>query len=235
MKEWLPILIVAIRNWNSTFNMNYFEFRERMKEISMRNLNKVKGATIINKSEIKALDDEKEEFVIYPTDDDDWVIEDLFGIACSELEECDDVVVWPFGFFRGDRIMVTDIEKPVDNIRWTYSNNAIITRKGYERLRDSRLGCEFLEDHRQVDECCVADNCVVKVVHKALSAYNHSPASATRLWGLSASNKSRGSASSLLSSYGQLPKIPEEIGWSVPYAEEMWKLITELRQRKVFL
>lgn len=232
MKNWLPRLAKAIKEWDSVFNIKYFEFRGRMKDITMKSVSKVKDAIITNKLEKKI--DENGDFVIYPIDDDDWVSEDIFVNVCAELNGEDDLAVWPFGFFRGNEAIKTDIEKPIDNIRWVYSNNSVVTRKGYKKFCDLCAECDFLENHREVDELCQKSGVNVRIVKKTLSAYNHSPASATKLWGLSAGNKHE-DVSTLLSSYEKLPYIPEELRWSIPYAEEMWELISELRIKRVFL
>ena len=235
MKDWLSRLVWAIKEWDATFNIKYFEFRERMKEITMSNLSRIGEATIVTKSEKEIFKNEMDDFVIYPIDDDDWVSEDLFDIVCCDLEK-EDVVVWPFGFFRSSHIMVTDIKKPIDNIRWIYSNNAVLTRKGYEKFCGICTECDFLEDHREADEHCGMNGCSIKVIHKALSAYNHSPGSATKLWGLSGGNKtSQDNIISLISDYKKIPTVPDDLDWSLPYAERAWDLISELRQRKFFL
>lgn len=233
MKNWLPVIAEAIRDWDMTFNIKYFEFRERMKNITLDSISKIKDATITNKHE-NTFSEDTVDFVIYPIDDDDWVSEDIFQSICPELDEEDDVAVWPFGFFRSDQAMKTDIRKPIDNIRWAYSNNALITRKGYKKFCESCLECDFLEDHREADELCLKNGINVKVIDKTVSAYNHSPASATKLWGLTADGKDE-DVHSLLSNYGELPHIPEELAWAIPYAEEMWELISELRIKRIFL
>jgi hypothetical protein len=233
MKKWLPRIAAAISEWDSAFNIKYFEFRERMKNITLKNISKVKDAIITNRSEKKFCDDDGD-FVIYPIDDDDWVWEDIFFIVCAELNKEDDLIAWPFGFFRSNGAMKTDIEKPIDDIKWVYSNNAAITRRGYQKFCDSCVECDFLEDHREADELCHKSGVNVRIINKTISAYNHSPASATKLWGLTAGNKNE-DIYSLLSNYDKLPHIPEELAWSVSYAEEMWQLISELRRRRVFI
>jgi hypothetical protein len=236
VKDWLPRLVRAIEEWDVAFNMKYFEFRERMKEITMSNLLQIKDATIVTKYEKKIFENETDDFVIYPIDDDDWVSKNVFDSVCSDLGEQDDVAVWPFGFFRGSRIMLTDIKEPIDDIRWIYSNNAILTRKGYEKFHEVCAECDFLEDHREADVYCGTSGCFIKVIHKALSVYNQSPGSATKLWGLSAGNKtSRDPVISLISDYKKVPNAPKELAWSLPYAKKAWRLISNLQQSKFFL
>jgi hypothetical protein len=229
MKNWLPILKYAILEWNRTFKINYFDFRHKMKEVTIENISKLKDAYIVTKSDKQILDLEKEDFLLYLIDDDDWVSENVFDQNYLKLEDNDDVVVWPFGFFRSDHVMITDIKKPIDDIRWVYSNNAIITSKGYRKLCE--VAVDFLEDHREVDVCC-QNNFVIKITHQVLSAYNHSPASATKLWGHH--KHGGGSIRNLISGYGQIPLIPEELSWSYPYAKKIWNLILSL-ERKVFI
>ena len=233
MKNWLPRLAESIKKWDSAFNIKYFEFREMMKNITLNSISKIKDATITSNLENKFRED-NDDFMIYPIDDDDWVSEDIFKSVCLELNEEDDAAVWPFGFFRSNKAMKTDIRKPIDDIKWVYSNNAVITRKGYEKFCSLCVECDFLENHREADELCQKNGVNVRVIDKALSAYNHSPASATKLWGLTAGNKDE-DVHTLLSNYGKMPHIPEELAWSIPYAEEMWGLISELRRRRFFL
>jgi hypothetical protein len=234
MKDWLPRLTAAVREWDAAFNIRYFEFRSKMKEITMSNLSQIRGAKIATKSDEKNFMNQNGEFILYPIDDDDWVSENIFEEICSHLGPEDEVAVWPFGFFRGSHIMVTDIEKPIDNIRWMYSNNAALTRKGYEKFRRICSGCDFLEDHREADVYCQVS--AIRVIRKALSAYNHSPASATKLWSLSWGDRNpKKSIGSLISEYGDLPAVPEDLEWAIPFAKKTWELISDLRKRRFFL
>lgn len=230
IKTWLPELIEVISKWNECFNIDYFEFRAKMKEITISNISQIKNAIIINKKN-KEIISNKENFLIYLIDDDDWVSENLFDCVIKNLNSTDDVVVWPFGFFR-HYVMITDIDKPIHDIKYIYSNNAIITKKGYDKLFKICKSYDFLEDHRKSDECAQNFNFSIKKIYQPLSAYNQSPASATKLWSLSKDKEN--TLFSLISDYEKIPLVPDELNWTLPYFNKFRILISKLKKRKIF-
>lgn len=233
IKDWMPQIIDSIEQWNNCFNITYFEFRAEMKEIMLSSIHQIKDAIVINKEKKFFLSTE-DNFLIYPIDDDDWVSFEVFDCVLESVNEKDDIAVWPFGFFR-QQVSTTDINKPIDDIRYVYSNNSILTKKGYKKFCRMCGGCNFLEDHRKCDLYCKSDDCTVKIIHRPLSGYNHSPASATKLWSFSKFKNANESILSLASEYKKFPEIPPELNWSFPYVRRFWDLIFSLKSRKLFL
>lgn len=233
IKDWMPQIINSIEQWDKCFNIKYFSFRAKMKEIMLYNISQIKDTIVIDKNKKKVLSSE-EDFLLYPIDDDDWTSPEIFDCVFENIKKQDDIAVWPFGFFR-HYVMVTDIDSPIDNIKYVYSNNSILTKKGYKKLCDSCGDCDFLEDHRKCDELCNISNLVVKIIRKPLSGYNHSPASATKLWSFSKFKKPNDSISSLIAEYNKFPDVPLELSWSFLCVRQFWNLLFDLKARKLFL
>lgn len=233
IKDWMPHIINSIEQWNCHFNINYFEFRAKMKEIMLFNISKIEDVVVIDKNKKQVLSN-SENFILYPIDDDDWASPEIFDCAKKNMDIEDDVIVWPFGFFR-HYSMITDIDKPIDNIKYVYSNNCILTKKGYEKFCKICDYCDFLEDHRECDKYSQYSDCVVKIIRKPLSVYNHSPASATKLWSFSKFESFSNSIFHLISDYNKPSGIPSELDWSRPYAKRFWNLIFKLKKGKLFL
>lgn len=229
LKDWMPELISSIKKWNKSFGVDYFNFRKKLKEVSLLNLGEVPNAKIINEKTKDVLN-QSDSFLLYITDDDDWACPQIFEVIEKKLQSFDDVIIWPFGFFRHNTV-ITDTSKPIDNIRWAYSNNAVLTKKGYNAVNFQHS--DFLENHRTLDEIIQDKKLNVHVIDDVLSAYNHSPASATKMW--SFGKKCSEEIFDLLEGYEASPYVPSELKWAEPYAKIVWENINKLKNKKVFL
>ena len=223
LKSWVGDLSQAIDLWNKSFKIDYFSFRERIKEIAQGNLRELSGVEFISKPDM-CLIEKQYPFLLYMIDDDDLISPNVFDEIQPSIDDECHYAVWPFGFLR-HFMKVTNIYLPIHNIKFVYSNNCIVTHRGYELLRQNSDPYSFLEDHREVDEIFDKTDSIVKVINYPHSVYNQTPASATNLWGML---KHKKSIYSLLEGYGKTPIIPHELQWSVPHVERIFRLISML-------
>ncbi len=230
IQSWLPILKKLIEEWNKCFNINYFKFRNILKKLTIQNIETIPNVIVINKYEKQILDD-TDEFMLFATDDDDWVSPTVFHTVSKYLNN-EHAIVWPFGFLT-THMEVTHM--PIHDIKWIYTNNTIITKQGYNLFKKRCKECDFLENHREADNYAQLPDCKIRLIPNLLSVYNQSPASATILWGHNYNNKfSNQNIKSIVNKYKGIPDLPADLDWSKKYIEETWKTIgnlTKIRKR----
>lgn len=63
-------ILQLISHWNKIFNISFFDYRKKLKDISIKNF-KSTGASILKK--LPNIKNKDEKLVIIPMDDDDWI------------------------------------------------------------------------------------------------------------------------------------------------------------------
>jgi hypothetical protein len=178
MKNWMPDLIRAIEIWNNTFNLSFYQIRDSIKKISLDSIRSL-NVEIFDKDRVGELLN-KNDFLLYISDDDDWVQKEIFSIIEQRFIKSVGLYIWPT-YRLSCKSKIHSLDSDVDGIRWTYTNNCIITKKVFDELYYKNQNFEFLECHRLMDEN-------VRYFEKYLipnfcmSVYNQTPASATKLW-----------------------------------------------------
>lgn len=180
IKNWMPDLIRAIEIWNNTFNLSFYQIRDNIKKISLDSIKSL-NVEMLNKDTVHELFKEND-FLLYISDDDDWVQKETFSIIEERFVKNVGLYIWPT-YRLCSKSKIHSLDSDVDGIRWTYTNNCIITKKVFDELYDKNQNFEFLECHRLMD---VNVRYFEKylIPNFCMSVYNQTPASATALWAI---------------------------------------------------
>lgn len=144
----------AIRTWRQHSHRAYGRVRADMKQIAEASLAatgaQVWDITGMTAAEILARCDAYEDWVLVPTDDDDWFSPQLV----AELRRLpSDVIYWRSLTY--DSVRVSAIID-AGTTQWPHSNSYAISRRGFEALADATRQVHFLQNHAAFYRICNA-------------------------------------------------------------------------------
>jgi hypothetical protein len=163
-----------IELWNDTFDMPYFEFRQRLKQIAQANHGRVEGAVAA------ALKDVPPGALIAPVDDDDWFSPEMASIVAAHLD----------ARYRGCRWPSRFLEVPPDFAQWRgawrrrlFPNAPLLwvcTTNNYV-IENSPSADSIVRSHMTASKWFEENGTSVKVLDVPLSLQNRNLASQTTL------------------------------------------------------
>ena len=218
----------CISIWNGSFPVNFFRCRQKLKEIAIRLLSKVKNSVLLSATDIPMIPSlmGNENFLLFFHDDDDWFSPDTFE-RLKAVDVDDGIVVFPlvrfytdtFTFVRRSETAALTVG-PAKQFDFRYqTNNYAISRKvaltkDLYRLRD------------HVEASCYANDEVLfdRYFDLLISATNKTPCSASRLqWLLKDRENFRSSISEYIDGLRGI-SIPSEVCWCVSALKETIEL-----------
>lgn len=183
--------LTAIRLWNRTFSMSYFEYRQRLKEIAELSWTRIRNLDLVlRRPDLSAILDSLDEYIVLPVDDDDWFHPDIADVLRRRWRPSVDAFHWPDGLYRPVPFQER-FDQSAHQIRLILrklhadfaTNGYALTRTGLSKckapLRGRVLAFHWAagKTYRQDGfECCLVD--------RPLSASNKSLASRTNLQSL---------------------------------------------------
>jgi hypothetical protein len=160
--------------WNDTFEMSYFHFRQRLKEIAQANLARVEGAVTA------ALEDVPPGALIAPVDDDDWFSPELTKVVLANRD----------ARYRGYRWPSRFLEVPPDFAQWRGAMRRrlfpstpllwLCTTNNYVIENSPDVG-PLLGSHMKASDWFKQNDAAVKFLDVPLSLQNRNLASQTSL------------------------------------------------------
>ena len=212
--------------WDSIFNIPYFAFRDRLKQIAQLNLARVKGVTCVTD-----WDDIPESALVVPVDDDDWFSPELGpaleraltpGIAGYYWNSHFVQVPIHFGHTLG-LIRRRLFPGTPPKFLCTTNNYAMVKSPGMKDL------CQY---HSRASRWFLSHPERVLKLDLDLSLMNRTLASQTSL----AFNRSSVSASYVIRKYKKYKKlytmpVPGELAWAEGYMSMVAELMDELEPR----
>lgn len=202
----------AIRNWNTTFSLNYFTFKEKIKALAANNLKEVKNINLfINKPEELP----NTEFNLLPIDDDDWFHPDIFSFLLPQA----DVYYWPHTFINQN----CNIKELKGIGRKIYTNNFAITNQGYEKLKSSQI--DITRDYSIFSGGAINQllklNISSEFINRPLNVANKSPSSFSILMKVN-------NLIEYVKSFDKEVEVTSDLEWSQKLLDQRRKLIQEL-------
>jgi hypothetical protein len=144
-------LVPYINEWDATFYITYREFRAAIAEITMANLQAVRGAVIAPYEDIP------EGAIVMPCDDDDWTAPHAAEILAESFATHHDRAVWtqsvlqvPLDWMHALKIRAGKIWPPLHPPRWFCSTNNYSLRKragNYNMFMSHLIASKELEGH----------------------------------------------------------------------------------------
>lgn len=97
-----------VRLWDGTFGISYFQVREELKKISLKNFSKVRGAEMVSFAQACQASTDNSIFVF--TDDDDWFRGDLAEVVLTSMTTEYEWVIWGSSVLR-ENIELRDFQE----------------------------------------------------------------------------------------------------------------------------
>jgi hypothetical protein len=160
-----PHVVPHIKLWNSIYTLPYFEYRAALKEIALENWDKVSTNIVTD------LNDIEDDDIIIPTDDDDWLHEDLAGLVNEDFE-----------FIYWGCLCHNTVDGGIED--WYAHHNTLCSNnfafRGHVLRTFSRISCDP-RDHARVMQVVLAEHNdrMVDWRDRHLSCYNYHPGSAS--------------------------------------------------------
>lgn len=151
--------------WNNTFNISFFEVRQRMKEISIDNFNCVKNSLFFPESAQFDLENHADNIVLF-IDDDDWINPNIIRYIRCHIEKYDGFV-WGSAAYGGREGEVLTL-RAFDG--FCHTNNYAITTRCLKKQ-----GIDRFYQHFSANEAFKAIQ--VKMISAHLTVTNKHPCS----------------------------------------------------------
>jgi hypothetical protein len=113
-----------IEIWDEKCELSYFQYRQKLKEISLKNIESLNCKLIDDKKNLTLEDD----LLFVSVDDDDWLAPSLFE-KINEYKYAD-VIIWTHTVLNFDGSVKTFKEKRL------FTNNYALTKKGIEKIQN---------------------------------------------------------------------------------------------------
>ena len=232
--------VQKINMWNSTFAVNYFQFRYKLNQIQKRNISQLNGIDlIIDWSNISLLND-LDDYLLLCVDDDDWFHQDVFK-TLNNLPFQWDGVAWSMAWIGStycgplNKISSNSCGVQIDEtVQYsffkTFTNNFAFKKSGYKKCSHIQ---GMLEKHWYVNNFCYKiDGFIYRPVDEFLSVAIKSPASITSLCKINSSHD----LIDVVYKHSQMKTILEQkqISWAQEYYDEYHSIIN-LLQAKFYL
>lgn len=192
-----------ITEWNDTFTTSYFEFKNMMEEIRLKNQLDLRFDNYVNSYDLHLSADD----IFVPIDEDDWFHPDIVDALKDSLIETNlDNLGYRWNIIKYYPGEIKSLESPFDGEKYLWhSNNYAI----------SRLNNHDFLNH--VTFCNHNKNAGGIYVPKYLSAYNKNLASLT----LRAEIDSKLKDKKLIELYDDFKQEPKILGFLPPYFEKL--------------
>jgi hypothetical protein len=218
----IPGVRPQVELWNTTFDMRYAAFRQRLVEIARQNLARVEGARV------SALDDVPRGALVVPVDDDDWFSPELAERLLSEPGEGLQGYHWNRYIVetprRAHRWPWPDRRRAADTSRHTCGSNNYAVRNLPEHT-------ESIASHVRASALFDASPGRFRHVSASLSVQNRNLASRSAL----AAGSSTLTRGELIERFGRHRKLyarlrlPPEVAWAQPCIASMAELMHAVR------
>jgi hypothetical protein len=162
------LVIRFAEQWKSSHRLDYRQFRHEVKQIALASIATCRNATLVNLGDIHVATLADND-LLYFTDDDDWVIPDLFAIL--RAEQIEDGFLWG-SLWLGLRRLGESIFVKRDLDARVYTNNYCVAG-GFVR----RLGLAAVMEHFDAQNAFDANASRVRRLPRYLSCTNKHPCS----------------------------------------------------------
>ncbi|MCA8991920.1 MAG: class I SAM-dependent methyltransferase [Planctomycetaceae bacterium] len=228
-----PILR-GIQVWNQLFRMNYFEYRQRLKDIAVLSRSHIRGIDLVIRNRHRApnLSNMGQRSFLLPCDDDDWYAPHVVERLLSVAESCGGVICWKDAkvCFTHPRVKRGDPNSPLfvrsSGPRGVKTNSYAVSNAAYSSCPPQLRGL-FLDRHDRVHKI-VANNCngaTLLPIDEVLSFTYKSPASITCIRNMTSEQRLRDLVPLIRDAS---PSLTKEVEWARPYAEMVAELNQEL-------
>ena len=83
-----------IVKWNANMSINYFQYRQKMKDIAIKNMQATGIPIATNSIEFLKNNKDNKDLFVLPTDDDDWFHPDIQEHLLSAIKKDDNYISW---------------------------------------------------------------------------------------------------------------------------------------------
>jgi hypothetical protein len=208
------MIIDFVKQWDSTLNLDYRKFRHAMKQITLSSIAACSDSALVSSADLRALN---ERDLIYFTDDDDWVMPDLFAVLHSY--DIQDGFLW--GSIRvGPGPAVVEKRAFSNTI---YTNNYCVTGRVVRRL-----GLDAVFEHSGANNNFNSGLFAPTKIERYLSCANKHPCCTVNIKHDPDFDLCVGMARFLeqLSN----PTFDEETSWARPYISELKRTVSAALQ-----
>lgn len=205
-----------IELWDATFDISFFEIRQKLKELTLDNLARVKNAKVHHINDMPS----KARFWLF-TDDDDWFCPDIVAALRSHAPKTQGIT-WKSCRFDGSFTM-----REHDS-GFCYTNNYALTDRG-GAWRDRVV------QHGDANTLFASSEIRTQALPICLSVANKHPCSTVILEKALAETPGPEGLIALVSGFNdraQRMRLPEEISWARPWAEATVALFAGLQVRQ---
>lgn len=213
-------IIRAVKLWDKTFGISFFETRQEMKEITLSNIRDLAGAQVVT---LNIRQNNFEPGVYVFTDDDDWLHPGIYGRLWKDGLGGHDAFRWGLAAYRGDMEFF-------DHMEWSSNNYAVtsdfLNRRPKNLVRVFQHWRAISTFRRQRRSVRVADfpKDFLCVTHKH-------PATAIRMQALFREEYSSAVLRRLVEEYvdkASRCEMPDNMQWAAPYADRANRFFSNL-------
>ncbi len=213
-----------IETWNTTFNVPYHEFRQRLKVIARLNLSRMENARCVSLEEVPPGG------LLVPVDDDDWFSPELASSLQDEFDPSIQAYYWTRHILEPQR----QLRRFRGVLRELITGEVIFATNNYALRNVPELAMARLAaDHIEASRYFQANPQRRRYLRAALSFHNRSLASQTVLaWLRPAITRDE-----LVESFDQYrtlyarTHLSRDLRWAEPYVALMSELMGELKLR----
>lgn len=213
----------GLANWKRlTGNASYHHTRHKLKQIAWKNWSEVSNLSmIVDVTTVPcgllaaSLDSIYEDYILLPTDDDDWYAPYIYERICEYSHF--DWINWRGSSYNTNFTPSFSEIVPALKKEWMHSNSYAITKSGFSKMQDCERENVIRVHHNVV--YVLDDRFSEKSIDDAsLSLYNSHVASISHLVtkDLDAIEKK------------SMPNVPQELNWSIPYISQMINVLNTL-------
>lgn len=139
--EYLQKFFVGIQLWNQLYDMSFFEYRRRLRDISAINFDRIVGLDAVVRSfeTLQRMRWSKEPTWVLPIDDDDWYHPELANICRENDPNIHHFLYWPT--IRLIPVQATDDDepeyspqKPFENYKFLLTNMYAVSNSGIQAV-----------------------------------------------------------------------------------------------------
>lgn len=137
---WLKALWPLTLIWKDTLTVDYFHYRQKLKEIAEVNLFKTDSILV------KSHEDLRGKYILLCVDDDDWFAANIFSMIANDIKDDTDVIIWHRTILNYGDLNPWETHDDV-----LFTNNYALTNSGVKKLLDNNISPFTLHSH--IHEC----------------------------------------------------------------------------------